>query len=223
MSPDAKKRAAALAALEYVEPGWVIGVGSGSTSRLFIEGLASIRSKVGGAVASSLDTAQRLEAIGIPVLELNAVGELPLYVDGADESTAQLHLIKGGGGALTREKIIASASRRFVCIADDSKLVERLGAFPLPVEVIPMAETYVAGRLRSLGGRAVRRAGFQTDNGNIILDVRDFRIEDPVETEKTLDQVAGVVTNGIFALRPADILLLSGDSGVRVFTRPPST
>ncbi|MCC7154251.1 MAG: ribose-5-phosphate isomerase RpiA [Bryobacterales bacterium] len=219
MSPEEKKRSAARAALDYIESGWVIGVGSGSTSRLFIEALASVKSKLAGAVASSEDTARRLSALGIPVLELNEAGALPLYVDGADESTAQLHLIKGGGGALTREKVIAGASARFVCIADDSKLVEKLGAFPLPVEVIPMAESHVSRCLESLGGNARRRAGFKTDNGNIILDVHRFTIPDPVETEKAIDHIAGAVTNGIFALRPADVLLLAGDGGVRTLTR----
>jgi len=216
MTPDDKKRAAALAAIEYVEPGWVIGVGTGSTANHFIDALARIKGKIDGAVASSNASAERLKKHGIPVLELNATGELPLYVDGADEATRHLHLVKGGGGALTREKIVAAASRTFVCVADDSKLVEVLGVFPLPVEVIPMARSHVARQIVALGGQPELRANFTTDNGNLILDVHNLRISQPVKLEETLDHIAGVVTNGLFARRPADVLLLSGTAGVEV-------
>jgi ribose 5-phosphate isomerase A len=218
MTPDDKKKAVALAALEYVESGWVIGVGTGSTANHFIDGLAKIKGKLDGAVASSNATAERLKKHGIQVLDLNATGDLPLYVDGADEATKHLHLIKGGGGALTREKIVAAASQKFVCIADDSKLVGVLGRFPLPVEVIPMARSYVARQIVLLGGQPVLRENFKTDNGNIILDVHNLNIMNPVELEEKLDHLAGVVTNGLFARRPADVLLLSGDQGVRTLT-----
>ncbi len=214
MSADDKKKAAAAAALDYVEAGLVIGVGTGSTANHFIELLAKIKSRLDGAVASSKSTEVRLKQAGIPVLDLNGVGTLPLYVDGADEATRHRHLIKGGGGALTREKIVAAASEKFVCIADDSKLVGRLGAFPLPIEVIPMARSYVARRLVSLGGQPKLRDGFTTDNGNIILDVQNLDILNPVELEGELDHIAGVVANGLFARRPADVLLLGTDSGV---------
>ncbi|HLE93600.1 MAG TPA: ribose-5-phosphate isomerase RpiA [Sulfuricaulis sp.] len=218
MIPDAKKKAAAQAALGYVESGWVIGVGTGSTANHFIDGLAKIKGKLDGAVASSNATAERLKKIGIPVLDLNATGDLPLYVDGADEATKHLYLIKGGGGALTREKIIAAASRKFVCIADDSKLVDVLGKFPLPVEVIPMARSLVARKIVELGGQPELRPNFKTDNGNIILDVHNLNILNPAELEAKLDHLAGVVTNGLFARRPADVLLLGGDQGVRTLT-----
>ena len=218
MTPDDKKKAVALAALEYVESGWVIGVGTGSTANHFIDGLVKIKGKLDGAVASSNATAERLKKVGIPVLDLNATGDLPLYVDGADEATKHLHLIKGGGGALTREKIVAAASAKFVCIADDSKLVDVLGKFPLPIEVIPMARSYVARRIVQLGGQPVLRENFKTDNGNLILDVHNLSILNPVELEEKLDHLAGVVTNGLFARRPADVLLLGGDQGVRTLT-----
>ncbi len=218
MTPDEKKKAVALAALEYVESGWVIGIGTGSTANQFIDGLARIKGKLDGAVASSNATAERLKKIGVPVLDLNATGDLPLYVDGADEATKHLHLIKGGGGALTREKIVAAASAKFVCIADDSKLVDVLGKFPLPIEVIPMARSYVARQIVQLGGQPVLRENFKTDNGNIILDVHNLSILNPVELEEKLDHLAGVVTNGLFARRPADVLLLASDQGVRTLT-----
>lgn len=214
MTPDDKKRAAAEAALAYVEAGTVIGVGTGSTANHFIDLLAGIKGKLDGAVASSEATAARLRSHGIPVLDLNATGDLPLYVDGADEATRHRHLIKGGGGALTREKIVAAASHRFVCIADDSKRVDVLGKFPLPIEVIPMGRSYVARQIVKLGGDPVLREGFITDNGNQILDVHHLSILDPVALEETLDHIAGVVTNGLFARRPADVLLLGTDSGV---------
>ena len=218
MTPDEKKKAVALAALEYVESGWVIGVGTGSTANHFIDGLARIKGRLDGAVASSNATAERLKQAGIPVFDLNATGDLPLYVDGADEATKHLHLIKGGGGALTREKIVAAASQKFICIADDSKLVGVLGRFPLPVEVIPMARSYVARQIVQLGGQPVLRENFKTDNGNIILDVHNLSIMSPVELEGKLDQIAGVVTNGLFARRPADVLLLASDQGVKTLT-----
>ena len=218
MTPDDKKKAVALAALEYVESGWVIGVGTGSTANHFIDGLTRIKGKLDGAVASSNATAERLKKVGIPVFDLNATGDLPLYVDGADEATKHLHLIKGGGGALTREKIVAAASQKFVCIADDSKLVGVLGKFPLPVEVIPMARSYVARQIVQLGGQPVLRENFKTDNGNIILDVHNLQILNPVELEEKLDHIAGVVTNGLFARRPADVLLLASDQGVKTLT-----
>jgi len=218
MNPDQKKKAVAEAALQYIESGWVIGVGTGSTANHFIDALARIKGKLDGAVASSNATAERLKKAGIPVLDLNATGDLPLYVDGADEATKFLHLIKGGGGALTREKIVAAASAKFVCIADESKLVDVLGKFPLPVEVIPMARSLVARKLVQIGGQPVLREGFKTDNGNIILDVHNLSIMNPVELEGKLDHLAGVVTNGLFARRPADVLLLGGDQGVRTLT-----
>lgn len=214
MNADDKKKTAAAAALDYIEPGMVVGVGTGSTANHFIDLLAGMKSKLDGSVASSKSTEARLKQAGIPVLELNDVGNLPIYVDGADEATRHRHLIKGGGGALTREKIVAAASDRFICIADDSKLVGRLGAFPLPVEVIPMARSYVARQLVKFGGQPKLRAGFTTDNGNVILDVHNLDILNPVELESELDHIAGVVTVGLFARRPADVLLLGSDTGV---------
>ena len=214
MSQDKHKKAAAEAALEFIEPAMVIGVGTGSTTNYFIDALAGVRTKLDGAVASSDATAQRLASHRIPVLALDDTGDLPLYVDGADEATRQLALIKGGGGALTREKILAAASKKFVCIADQTKLVDVLGAFPLPIEVIPLASGLIARRLVKLGGRPVLRDGFTTDNGNIILDVHNLDLTDPIAVEETLDHLAGVVSNGIFARRGADVLLLGGDHGV---------
>jgi ribose 5-phosphate isomerase A len=218
MSQEDKKKAAALAALDYIEPGCVIGVGTGSTANYFIDALAKIKGKIDGAVASSNASAERLKRTGIRVMDLNTAGDLPLYVDGADEATKHLHLIKGGGGALTREKIVAAASRRFVCIADDSKRVDVLGRFPLPIEVIPMARSYVARQLVKLGGQPVLREGYTTDNGNVILDVRSLSILNPVELEEKLDRIAGVVTNGLFARRPADVLILGTDKGIETLT-----
>lgn len=215
MTQDEMKKAAARAALDYVEAGSVIGVGTGSTANHFIDLLATIKGKLEGSVASSVATAERLKKHGIPVFDLNAVGGLSLYVDGADESSRHLHLIKGGGGALTREKIVAAASRTFVCIADETKLVDVLGAFPLPVEVIPMARSYVARELVKLGGRPVLRDGFTTDNGNVILDVHDLKILNPVELEGKLNNIVGVVTNGLFAIRPADVLILGTPAGAK--------
>lgn len=209
---DAMKKQAAEAALAYVEDG-IVGVGTGSTVNHFIDALAGIKGRIEGAVSSSVASTERLKGHGIPVYDLNAVGELSVYVDGADESNAQLQLIKGGGGALTREKIVAAASRQFVCIADESKLVKVLGAFPLPVEVIPMARSYVARELVQLGGTPVWREGFVTDNGNLILDVQHLEILKPAKLEQTINNIAGVVTVGIFALRPADVLILGTPDG----------
>jgi ribose 5-phosphate isomerase A len=218
MTTDDMKKMAAQAALEYVETGTVIGIGTGSTANHFIDSLAAIKHKIDGTVASSEASAKRLKAHGIPVLDLNSVNELSVYIDGADESNRYLHLIKGGGGALTREKIVAAASRKFVCIADESKLVDILGAFPLPVEVIPMARSYVARELVKHGGQPVYREGFTTDNGNIILDVHNLEIMEPVHLEEELNNVPGVVTVGIFARRPADVLLLGTPDGVKTLT-----
>ncbi|MFP4648374.1 MAG: ribose-5-phosphate isomerase RpiA [Halorhodospira sp.] len=215
MMSDQGKRLAAEAALEYVEEDTVVGVGTGSTVDWFIDALADMRSRIAGAVSSSEASTRRLRDRGIDVLDLNSTGRLTLYVDGADEANRFLQLIKGGGGALTREKIVASASDRFVCIADEGKLVDVLGAFPLPVEVIPMARSTVARELVRLGGRPELREGMTTDNGNIILDVHGLSITEPLKLEQTLNNIPGVVTNGIFALRPADLLLVGSDSGVR--------
>jgi ribose 5-phosphate isomerase A len=215
MTQDEMKRAAAAAALDFVAADGVIGVGRGSTANFFIAELARLKHRLDGAVASSEATAQRLKALGIPVLDLNSVSELPVYVDGADEITRQLAMIKGGGGALTREKIVAAVARKFVCIADESKLVDVLGKFPLPVEVVPMARSYVARELVRLGGTPVWRENFVTDNGNVILDVHHLGILKPIELETALDQIAGVVTNGLFARRRADVLLLARAGGVQ--------
>jgi ribose 5-phosphate isomerase A len=218
MTQDEKKKAAAQAAMQYIEDDMIVGVGTGSTVNFFIDMLADISHRIEGAVSSSETTAQRLKGHGIPILDLNSVNELHVYVDGADEATRHLHLIKGGGGALTREKIVAAVSRRFVCIADDSKLVDILGAFPLPVEVIPMARSFVAREIVKLGGQPVMRANFTTDNGNVILDVHNLKILDPVELEARLNNITGVVSNGIFARRPADILLVADDKTVTRLT-----
>jgi ribose 5-phosphate isomerase A len=212
------KQLVAEAAIEFIEWDWIIGVGTGSTANCFIDELAKIKGKIDGAVASSDASAARLKGHGIRVLELDQVNELPIYVDGADEATKHLHLIKGGGAALTREKIVAAASELFVCIADDTKLVPVLGAFPLPVEVIPMAKSYVARQLVKLGGNPTYRQGVVTDNGNYILDVHDLKIMDPITLETQINQIAGVVTNGLFAARPADVLLLGGPNGVNRIT-----
>jgi len=215
---DDLKKQAAEAALAYVKGG-IIGIGTGSTVNHFIDALAGIKGCIEGAVSSSESSTERLRRHGIPVFDLNAVGELDLYVDGADESNHRLELIKGGGGALTREKIVAAASRTFVCIADESKLVEVLGRFPLPVEVIPMARGYVARELVQLGGTPVWREGFVTDNGNLILDVQNLEITDPKGLEQRINNIAGVVTVGIFALRPADVLILGSAQGPRTIIR----
>ncbi|MDE0308762.1 MAG: ribose-5-phosphate isomerase RpiA [Acidiferrobacterales bacterium] len=202
------KHAAAQAALDQVELGDIVGVGTGSTANIFIELLAGIRGKIDGTVASSIETERRLRELGIPVLDLNRTGRLPIYVDGADEATANRHLIKGGGGALTREKIVAAASEKFVCIVDETKVVDVLGTFPLPVEVIPLARSQIARQIIAMGGLPEIRAGFTTDNGNEILDVRNLDLLNPPEIEAKLNNIAGVVTNGIFARRPADIVIV---------------
>jgi ribose 5-phosphate isomerase A len=215
MSNDDLKKRAAEAALEYVEDNLVLGVGTGSTVNYFIDALARIKHRIDGVVSSSEATTQRLKSSGIPVLDLNAAGPLPLYVDGADEANRQLQLIKGGGGALTREKIVAAASDLFVCIADSSKLVDVLGTFPLPVEVIPMARSHVGRELLKRGGQPVLRENVVTDNGNLILDVYNLRILEPATLEAELNNIVGIVTVGLFARRPADVLLLGAADGVR--------
>ncbi len=214
MTSDEMKRAAALAALAYVPDGAIVGVGTGSTVNFFIDGLGDRRGRIAGAVSSSRASAERLVRVGIPVLDLNAVDGIPVYVDGADEVTPRLHMIKGGGGALTGEKIVAAMSRQFVCIADQAKKKDVLGAFPLPLEVIPLARAHVAREMAALGGRPVLRENFVSDYGNVILDVHGLDIRDPVELEGRINQIAGVVTNGIFARRPADVLLLGTSTGV---------
>ncbi|MCC6656803.1 MAG: ribose-5-phosphate isomerase RpiA [Rhodocyclaceae bacterium] len=210
----------AKAAIEYVVPGTIIGVGTGSTANYFIDELGKIRDRIPGAVASSEATARRLAGHGIKVLDLNDVSELSVYVDGADEITADMAMLKGGGGALTREKIVAAVAQQFVCIADASKLVQTMGKFPLPVEVIPMARAHVARELAKLGGEPVLRAGFTTDNGNLILDVKGLSITEPKALETRINAIVGVVTNGLFALRGADVALLAGADGVRTLKRP---
>jgi len=224
MSQDALKQAVARAALDYVkerlQADSVIGIGTGSTANFFIDYLAELRDRFAGAVASSEASAQRLKQHGIEVLDLNSTGSFDIYVDGADEANANLELIKGGGAALTREKIVAACAREFICIADESKYVQQLGAFPLPVEVVPMARSYVARELVKLGGDPVYRNGVLTDNGNVILDVYNFPIAAPRDTETRINQITGVVTNGLFALRPADVLLLATADGVKTLRRP---
>jgi len=218
MTQDELKQAVAHAALDYVVEGRIVGVGTGSTARLFIEALAGMKDRIAGAVASSEDTKRRLESHGIKVFDLNDVTDIPVYIDGADEITPEMHMIKGGGGALTREKIVSAVAQKFVCIADGSKLVDVLGKFPLPVEVIPMASAYVARELTKLGGTPVVREGFVTDNGNLILDVTGLQILDPVDLETRINQIVGVVTNGLFACRPADVCLLGTPTGVQTHT-----
>jgi len=219
MTQDQLKRAVAEAALAYVEKDEILGVGTGSTANFFIDALASMKQHIPAAVASSKVTAERLQKIGIEVVDLNSVDSLSIYVDGADEVNGHLHMIKGGGGALTREKIVAAVAKKFICIADASKKVDVLGAFPLPVEVIPMARSYVARELVKLGGSPVYRQGFVTDNGNVILDTYNLSIVNPVELETTLNQIVGVVTNGLFAKRGADVLLLGAADGVKTFLK----
>jgi ribose 5-phosphate isomerase A len=212
-APDNKRRAAE-ASIPFIEPGMLLGVGTGSTVNQLIETLKDRKIRLSGAVSSSLQTSERLRAIGVEVLDLNTAGELELYIDGADEATREGVLIKGGGAALTREKVIAAASKRFICIVDDSKVVARLGAFPLPVEVIPMARSYVARRLVQLGGQPVWREGVVTDNGNPILDVHNLNMQDYRAFESAVNQIAGVVTVGLFAWRPADVLIIAGNAGI---------
>ncbi|MBM3341539.1 MAG: ribose-5-phosphate isomerase RpiA [Betaproteobacteria bacterium] len=215
MDQNQMKQAAADAAIEYVESGSVVGVGTGSTADYFIAALGKIKHRIDGAVASSEGTAAKLKALGIAVYDLNSVKDLPVYVDGADEVTELLAMVKGGGGALTREKIVAAVARKFVCIADQSKLVDVLGKFPLPVEVIPMARSHVGRELVLLGGQPAWRQGFTTDNGNWILDVHNLSITEPMKLEEKLNQIVGVVTNGLFARRGADVLLLGTPNGVK--------
>lgn len=212
---DLSKQRAAEAAIQHVSDGTVVGVGTGSTVNFFITALAARRGRIRGAVSSSSASSARLRAAGIDVIDLNDAGPVDVYIDGADEATRARELIKGGGGALTREKIVAAAASRFVCIIDEGKLVETLGKFPLPVEVIPMARTYVARELEALGGRPVWRKDFVTDNGNLILDVHDLKISEPAALERTINQIAGVVTVGLFAVKPADVLVIGTPEGVR--------
>jgi len=222
MDQNEMKKAVAAAAAKYVEErleeNSVIGVGTGSTANCFIECLAPFKNRILSTVASSEETRRRLMALGIPVFDLNSVDEVTFYIDGADEANAQLHLIKGGGGALTREKIIAAVAKEFVCIADESKYVPVLGRFPLPVEVIPMARSHVGRAIVRLGGDPVYREGFITDNGNQIIDIHNMHIVDPRELEQQLNQITGVVTNGLFAIRPADLLILGTRDGIRTYT-----
>lgn len=215
MNQDANKRQAATAALAYIKDGMSLGVGTGTTVDIFIELLQAIAAKLGPVVSSSERSTRRLAEFGIRAVELASTGDLDLYVDGADEATKHRHLIKGGGGALTREKIVAAASRRFVCIIDETKLVPTLGRFPVPVEVIPMAQSYVARQMIKAGGQPIWREGFVTDNGNHVIDVHNLKIANPLEVETRFNQIAGVVTVGIFANRPADVLLIGGASGVK--------
>lgn len=219
MDQSEKKLNAAKASLEYIEDGMVLGVGTGSTVNQLIDLLPTVRNKVEAIVASSADTKSRLEGHDLEVTTLNRAGDVDLYIDGADEATKHLHLIKGGGGALTREKVIAAAARKFVCIIDDSKLVGMLGAFPLPIEVIPMAQAYVARQLVKMRGQPIWRENFVTENGNHILDVHNLRISNPLEMETRLNQLAGVLAVGIFSHRPADVLLIADNQGVRTMTR----
>ena len=214
MSLEKNKQIAAEAALDYVENNEIIGVGTGSTANYFIDGLAKLKGKIDGAVASSVASSERLQQHGIEVIDANQVSSLSIYVDGADETTEHKHLIKGGGGAHTREKIVAAMSEKFICIADDSKLVDVLGSFPLPLEVIPMARSYVARQMVKMGGAPELREDFITDNGNVILDVHNLEILNPIEMEQQLNNLAGVVTVGIFAIRPADVLILGTSNGV---------
>ncbi len=219
MTQDEMKQAVAQAAIEYVETGTIVGVGTGSTANFFIDELAKIKHKIDGTVASSEASAERLKGHGIEVFDLNSVSEIAVYVDGADEANKYLHLVKGGGGALTREKIVAAASKKFVCIADESKLVDVMGKFPLPIEVIPMARSLVAREIiKQIGGEPVLREGFTTDNGNIILDVHNLDIMEPTKVEQILNNITGVVTNGLFAIKPANVLLLGTQDGVKTIT-----
>ena len=217
MDQDALKKQVAEAALRFVPEGEVIGVGTGSTANFFIDGLATLKDRIKGAVASSDATADRLKSHGIAVLSLNDVDSLPVYVDGADEVNGHREMVKGGGGALTREKIVAAVARQFVCIVDGSKQVKRLGKFPLPVEVIPMARSHVARKLVALGGQPEYREDFVTDNGNIILDVHNLDILNPIEMEEKINNIVGVVTNGLFAKRPADVVLVGENGSVNQY------
>lgn len=219
MSQDTLKKQAAIAALDYVEEDTIVGVGTGSTVNFFIDALAEMKGRIEGAVSSSEASTERMKALGIPVFELNSVGDIPLYVDGADESNEHLQLIKGGGAALTREKIVAAAAKTFVCIADESKLVNILGKFPLPVEVIPMARSYVGRQLVKLGGTPEWREDCITDNGNYIIDVHNLDIMEAIKLERAINDIAGVVTVGLFAQRPADVLILGGKDGPKTLKK----
>lgn len=214
MTQDSLKQKVADAALEYLEQGMVLGVGSGSTVNFFIEALKKVKNKIDYAIASSNETAEKLKAIGVQLTDLNSVSSLDLYIDGADEINAAKQMIKGGGGALTREKIIAAVAKKFICIVDQSKKVDLLGTFPVPIEVIPMARSFVAREMVKLGGDPVYRQGFVTDNGNVIIDVYNLKILNPSELEQKLNNIPGVVTNGIFSLRPADHVLISTENGI---------
>jgi ribose 5-phosphate isomerase A len=218
MTQDEMKKNAAWAALNYIPRNTVVGVGTGSTVNHFIDALASIKHEIKGAVSSSVQSTAKLSALGIAVLDLNDIDSFSVYVDGADEINPQQHMIKGGGAALTREKIVAAVAERFICIVDASKQVDVLGKFPLPVEVIPMASSYVSRELIKLGGRPVLRAGVTTDNGNVILDVHDLHIQQPLQLEQQINNIVGVVTNGIFACRPADMVLVGSADGTRVIS-----
>ncbi len=219
MTQDELKKAVGWAALEYVPEDTIVGVGTGSTAAHFIDALATIKHKIEGAVSSSEASTEKLKSYGIPVYELNAVDSIEVYVDGADEITQHMHMIKGGGAALTREKIISAVAKKFICIADASKKVDVLGGFPLPVEVIPMARSYVARELVKLGGDPIWREGVITDNGNVILDVHNMKIINPPELEEKINMIAGVVTNGLFAHRGADVCLMGSETGVVTFTK----
>lgn len=220
MDTEQLKKAAAQAALTYVKPNTIVGVGTGSTAKHFIEALSTIKNKIEGAVASSKETSKLLHAAGIEVIDLNTIGNLPLYVDGTDEVNPQLQLIKGAGGAQTREKIIATMSEQFICIADATKQVKILGAKPIAIEVLPIARSYVAREIVKLGGYPVYRQGFITDNDMWILDVLNLDLSEPLKLEQTLNNIPGVVAHGLFARRPADILLLASETGVKTITRP---
>jgi ribose 5-phosphate isomerase A len=219
MDQSAKKISVAKASMEYIEDGYILGIGTGSTVNILIDLLPSVRQRIQAVVSSSEETTARLEKHGFEVSSLNSVGDLDLYIDGADEATKHLHLIKGGGGALTREKVLAAAARKFVCIVDDSKLVGMLGKFPLPVEVLPMAQSFVARQVIKMRGQPIWREHFVTDNGNHILDIHNLTISNPLEMETRLNQLPGILTVGLFSHRPADVLLIGEDSGVRTMVR----
>ncbi|MEX1266375.1 MAG: ribose-5-phosphate isomerase RpiA [Woeseia sp.] len=219
MDATAKKMSAAKAALEYIETGVTVGVGTGSTVNCLIDFLPSYRERIDAVVSSSSATTERLEKVGFNVSTLSETGDVDLYIDGADEATKHLHLLKGGGGALTREKVLAGAARKFICIVDDSKLVGMLGKFPLPIEVLPMAQSFVARKLVKMRGQPIWRENFITDNGNHIIDVHNLTISNPLEMETRINQIPGVVTVGLFAHRPADVLLVAGDSGVKTISK----
>lgn len=219
MDATAKKMSAAKAALEYIETGVTVGIGTGSTVNCLIDFLPSYRERIDAVVSSSSATTERLEKLGFNVSTLSETGDVDLYIDGADEATKHLHLLKGGGGALTREKVLAGAARKFVCIVDDSKLVGMLGKFPLPIEVLPMAQSFVARKLVKMRGQPIWRENFITDNGNHIIDVHNLTISNPLEMETRINQIPGVVTVGLFAHRPADVLLIAGDSGVKTISK----